>query len=1673
MQKIQHVQPGLSISEIRPAAAKATLSQSSSTAQSQKGAQSLIQQGLSDKGKQPMLEQGSSSRVKSQDARQHTLRELLSSGGMIQSLPRKQRDALASGGPIQSLSRFGDAPILSRDNSLSEHRLASDVERSDRFHTAPSSFAGSLRRSEIGGDSERFYTPRETLSPAHPSQAASASGVKIDHHGKLQLGKALPEAVSTLLQQTMGKNRQPFVAHHENPDTQQHALLDKSGRMFVIQHDQYQHIALHSSSRSALPAGKTGMDKIQLESASDRIIVRPHAGEPASVPLSGRLLQELLSGVHRQPDSASGSGEQLRLHDGKLFALNTEFGVWQQNSDVPHSQLSRQGDGQLYAVKDDHTLSNLSSGMASSTFSDKIKAFSANEHGQSAVLTEQDHLTQLHLMSTLDATPQPVALKREEGEPVNAQAVGLTAEHLLIADDEGHLYHAPLPAAGEDAVTLTRLHAPALDAALGKDHRITGFAHDEHGQAQLLATDRQGQNHVASLGQDGLSPTPGWNLSDSLVVDNKLGLTTKTPAAKDTLDLGRLGQIGLQDGKVHFYNGDTQNWEASGVEASQLKRGLDNQAYTLKDGAITPLSINQNSNSFTHGDNTVFALTQVRMTPSAGSALPGIAKDDGVSAMAVINRNKFIAVDKQGDLHFHQIKPGTSQLAAPSLTLPKSGLSGEIQDIALDHKQTLYALNKEGQLFQLPKDDWQNTARHDSAQWQPVATPADGKVNTLGTDAQHRLQVTHDDHALHTLQGNTWKTSFPESEEPLPRGARAAETVFGRLDVATKGVRIPLTGVTVKADVQTFSKTGEESQQVKSKLSDLVRAHVVTFSMDVPRPLKTLANHVQHQLHGREGLKPVYDMQTQLLQKLETAAAQQREAPRDLASRIENLDLGEKGKPLIGLLKQFNTELESSSAKAALLIGKQQGVIDDKGVMNTQGRPDRLHSGEKDLAPALLAVLENHPSSETSTASTLIKAFVDSKTPIAQKPNGEAFGMRRDTSDPLSLAKSRLVLDTLVLGDLHKLTDQFEALSGTAPDDEALASMMKTLNELRQGEYGENPVKKITDMGFTNHKALEADYDAVKTFMKAFRKEDNAVSVTSKTVMQASSQADLVDKMKATVMSLDKGESIAFSRTYGGGASTSFVVTGTSLPFPPVPGGGISGDRNYNLSFSRGENGINVAFERSGGITGKATYSGGYDVSEYLTGKTSTQMAQKINSQHSFTPDVRASFNVSASLKMAQQNALSFSVSEEELPEFIDSLSSGALDPLALLDKGEQHAVKAGKTVSFNLDGSMALDLRGGINLTNSGAAPSEAVIRGSLGVSANVNVLNAESASSVKQSNTTTTYDESNNRLRFMNQLGIGANAALSAGVIRTLDEGMVPVFTSTSVGVNVSADSRTNQSISLSMKKAEPLESKDIEDLTKSLASAFGDPASQLLIGAVKKMAEPDHQLTILNEHFSDKTAESNDQRQGLVNLKKLNMRQDVAQRDGAMLDSVTHTTSYTNLSKLTENGLFQVIGNHLFSTLPPSNADRINKLIADNPALQDIVSRLQTNDRATVKVGLELKEDVRSAIEQGIQNRTHGKDDVIALFKNSDNLRLASIEVSQTVKKSEGISLPPVIIDTSSSAGVNMSKLLGSVSFSYGQDQTMPQSYKLGGEIAKASPATIHALHQLQQEGLQLKS
>ncbi|GAB7204051.1 hypothetical protein DZJ_03140 [Dickeya ananatis] len=49
--------------------------------------------------------------------------------------------------------------------------------------------------------------------------------------------------------------------------------------------------------------------------------------------------------------------------------------------------------------------------------------------------------------------------------------------------------------------------------------------------------------------------------------------------------------------------------------------------------------------------------------------------------------------------------------------------------------------------------------------------------------------------------------------------------------------------------------------------------------------------------------------------------------------------------------------------------------------------------------------------------------------------------------------------------------------------------------------------------------------------------------------------------------------------------------------------------------------------------------------------------------------------------------------------------------------------------------------------------------------------------------------------------------------------------------------------------------------------------------------------------------------------------------------------------------------------------------------------------------------------------------------------------------------------------------MTKLLGKINFSYGQNQNNPASFSLEGAIAKASPEVSQAVNHLHQQGITL--
>ncbi|RAT38534.1 hypothetical protein AU493_04990 [Lonsdalea populi] len=1537
----------------------------------------------------------------------------------------------------------------------------------DLLQRSPSREGGSSAGSSRTASMHSAVSHFDEASSSNASQAPAAVGLglSLDKKGKVIMGDDVPAPLKTVLSQTIGKHDLPFVAHHKNPNGTHHLLMDKIGRVFSLHYGKHGMVGLHSSAPSRKDSellhskGAAGYS-LHVSETQVRTEAKLNGKDAGSLSLPNPPggLQSQLSGIFLDDHD-----EALRLHDGKLFSLSPD-GVWQQKDDRKHAQLSRQADGGLYAVKESHTLSNLSTGVESAAFADNISSFSSNLDGQTVVLTTPDRgASTLHLLPALNAPKAEhrtlqlalngaSALERGS-EQVDAKAVGLDRQQLLVADHEGQVFVGTLPQDGGRRVDLTPLHSPDLEGSLGKGHHTEGFVSNGEGSLLALVKDAHGHKHLAAPAQEGGGFKPGWNLSDSLVVDHKMGLLHVAPPSSSVMDMGRLGVMALHEGKVHYVDSTTRSWTPTSISASQLKRGLDNQPYVLHDGQVKALSINQKADSVVHGDSNVFALSHARNTPKAGDALPGLEKERGAVALTVVNVNRFISANSAGEIQLHQVRPGTNRESAPATALPKDGLTGEIADLALDRDSNLFALNKEGALFTLPRESWQGDhAGAAGARWQPVETPGGGKIERLDTTLEHDLLVHQNDRQQRLTQGG-WKEHQPNTAITSTQ-PRAAETVYERLSGNVKAIAIPGTGLTAKLDTQVLGQMAQENKKTNSSFVDRMRANVIKLPAELG---KSVGDGIQHHFKGRAGLHPLYSAHSSVFKRLEVLNTQHQRSPQinsvDLKTKLSQLDLGDAGKPMMEALHLFHQDLERSSGNAARLLGKHQGLINAQGEINHQFTPSALksaiqgmnsHRSGKNLSEALMTATLAHPSSTDSKATALLKQFIMKRVDMSYQSDKVLQGAHRDVHDAMALTKSRLTLDTLTIGDLHGIVDKLAGFSGASPTRAELQPMQDALALLRDHQYGHNEVKRATDMGFTSFSSLEADYDAVKTFTRAFKDERHAVSVTSRTSLQADDQGQLAQKMKDTVLSLNAGESISFNRNYNAGVSSVYVmptqlakVTINHIPSPLIASGGVTGERGYSLSFSRGDNGIDVSFGRTGGLSAKAGAIVGHEPK-------ATKENLILDGDHTLTFDLRMGVSGSATIGSTRQNGLSFTLSEKELPSFIDELTRGEINPLELVKKGTEHQVKQGLSVKFDVDGAFTLDGRAAVNMTDNDNKTFSTTTRASLGVSGGVNVLSASHEHSTIRGDLNEKNTTSNNRVRFFNQASAGANAALWAGMATTQPgKGTLPAGFGTGVSATLSVDTKTSHSIALKIKVAEPLQKSDIEELTASLEKDFGDVETQQLLGGVKKLDDIDEQLTIMNRHFDAKTPQSDGQYSAIQSLDKAVRQQSAARQQAVTLSSVSHSASYANLSKLDSNGVLHALRKLVSDNLPPTNAERIHAFMNDDPTLKAVITHLQARPNVSASVNLEPKDAMKALVEKGIQNNSLSKKNIVDLFKDSNNLRIGSISFTETVKKKEGFTFPTPIIGASSSVDVSMSKSLGEIHFSYGQNQNTPST------------------------------
>lgn len=842
-------------------------------------------------------------------------------------------------------------------------------------------------------------------------------GLSLDDKGKLTVTDAVSDNLRNILNETVAKPRHTYQAHQTSADHSQHLLLDDRNRILSLQGSKTAFIGLTKS----LPVPPGQRDNYQLL---------------LNIPTPGNALHAQLTGIYAH-DREEGDGrvkdlvpEQLREHGGRLYRLDEKKMHWDQidkDEENSFSKLTKQPNGMLYAIYDSKTLHNLSTGGESEKFKQKITGYCANDQGQTLLLLKDEKTAKqsVQFLTRMDAQSEPdkdktqphsIALKTRSGETTSdfhATGISLHGNQLLAIGSDGKLYSGEAPEADDNALKsgdkqlvlqADTAKTAQLAAHFGDKYTIESFLDHGDGTFQALVKDASNERHACTLDADGVF-RPQWNLSASLVMDHHEGLLRPRPLPQDNVDLGRLGQVMIHDGKIHAFNKNSQRWEASFESADKIKRGQDGQAYVLKDGIASRVKVSLKSDSI-GGSNHQFTMRQMKSNLSLDEPLVGINSGNKASAIAPLDAERFVALSEGGELQFHRNLSGSRQpeklmktlskegidnwlpetRAGTAENMPASGVGNTLTDVAMDQQQTLYTLDQQGKLYSMKKADWQNPpAAGSPPRWQAVELPAgladldslhnisDGSLMVADKDgrsaiyqlAGRRLNATvkqeentagaasdpaadgqvNNQNARQVADTNRWLVQpdyDPNKKLEAKSHRRRVEKGWERLDDATQSKRV--LGMTLKREVNLFGMTGRDGNHINSRLRDRLRAHVFNPTLATPRPIKNAAYHIQHDWQGRKGLRPLYQHQGELHSAMKGLLAQQPPAaPRaNLNDRLTALENSPFSKTLIADMKAFSDSVTDSARHQTSLLGQHSGALQADRSTNENFKPSSL-----------------------------------------------------------------------------------------------------------------------------------------------------------------------------------------------------------------------------------------------------------------------------------------------------------------------------------------------------------------------------------------------------------------------------------------------------------------------------------------------------------------------------------------------------------------------------------------------------------------------------------------------------------------------------------------------------------------------------------------------------------
>ncbi|MFJ2462523.1 AvrE-family type 3 secretion system effector [Pseudomonas sp. NPDC087615] len=1592
-------------------------------------------------------------------------------------------------------------PRQSAASSSSRRNVASQASAVASEPAASSSTASNappsprLSRSHAA----RFSGPGERAQSNVPAENSSAH-VRLDDKGQPDFVNFTSTAVADLLRNALTRSGQHFQAATSNGSGEDHLLLEPHGHLLHVKQSPSAVVALRSSQPTG-PVKQTNSAPPTL-SLHDQ---QARVSDGGVLDTIGRSHLGHLTGIHQDSD-----GQPLRLHEEKLYEFDQANGTWHTPPDheqIKFSQLSSQGNGKLYGQTGDHLVDLSSEGVLPIEVPG-LKAFSVSADQHVATLSgDQCQTLQLFDLNQGASTSSQTKTLELNGGTAEPKHIGMSPERLFISDTEGRLYSIKRADLAPDSPTLRLMpeeHFHPEGERLGGKHQVSGFLHGDQGDLQVLLSDRTGQTHSHQIDEPELRLNNGWNLSDALVLDNKRGIPGSTPPTPaQTFDLDRLGRVGLSDQRIQRWDSTSQDWKDTGIkDVAHLQRGIDSKAYLLQEGQLKKLDVSPNYNPVTVGSSHTLNQPPRSTKVALGEPVPGL-EGRQVTAFAMLNDKQFVAHDANERLSVHHPDGTASDLS-------QVDLEGSVASLALDENHNLHALTTDGKLFTMAKDDWQ--ARPDQprpeAAWKPLPLPAGHEVHSIRTGDDNRLNVTlknDDNHSQMQLKGKTW-----EPLTPRPADHNALSELFSRVSGGEKTARIPGTGLTARFTA-TFMGRGSLENTNRPSTGEFIRAHIFKPTMEPPRFMKNIGNHIQHHHHGREGLRPLYDSEGDLFKALELLNHDQAPAApgRDLKSRISQLDLGPQGGELLQDLESLRSELEDNSLRATRHLGQEHGksklLHQKEGLLNIHGEPNppskrtklrmklsnlgeklNIASAGHDLLKEVQGALKHVAPSQRNPTGTLLKTLQDKGMKLSHQKADIPLGQRRDVSDGQGLTKARLALDVVTMKNLGLLLDKAEMVSAQGDNSRQLAQLKTDLSLLRDKTYGEHPVKQITDMGFTDHANLEASYDGIKAFLNGFKKEDHATSVNLRAATGSKTQAELADKLKSALKQLEHpDDEIALQRSYGLNVSTPFVSL-ANKGMGPWPSGALGSGRNYNLNAERGEKGVTIYMQREGSGIASAGVGGGKDYwpGFFKDGEVDKFTKVDIGNDRLLTPALRLGVDVTGTATRTQRDGVVFTVPDEEIDHFVDNLFSGQLSPLDVMKKGVDHETQKGLRLNFDVNASATAEMRVALGLTDKDSSPLSAATRLGVGGTVNVNLLNYTHYSVNQHSNTGELQESSRNRPRALNNLGASVFArAQLAGSNTQASSASQGVVAPLGGAAAVSVDNKTTKRVKFTFKEAEPLTSANLSKLGDSLGAAFKDPASQKTVALVKDSEHNDYaglgakeklhkQLGDLNRHFADKPAENDEQYAALRALKRAGVQQQAADAKHSLLDSGRFESSYTNLSRLSEQGMVSKVMSLVSPMHSPSNAERVSTLLGQDPTLKALIKELQGTPGTLARVRLELKDSVQDRVDEGSRKGDLSQKELAALLSDRNNMRIKAITVFQSVSQPETFSSPLPLVSYNSSASINVNKTLGKINFSYGQDQDAPKHYFLDGELSRPSAPLKAAVDALKTDGLELK-